>query len=134
MRKIVFFVFLFIILTMSVVSGQQTKLRITAPTNKTQISERVFIEGTIDDPKLKVWIIVHPMGLPSYWVQPPITAGENGTWEGMIYIGRAGSLDSGKEFEIMAVASPKTKIREGNVLDRWPSARWTSQIMELIRK
>jgi hypothetical protein len=77
---------------------------------------------------------VHPMAVADYWVQQQITVRGDGTWRVIIHIGRPGTIDVGKYFEIMAVANPKIKLKEGNILKEWPAAQAKSQVIEVIRK
>lgn len=133
MRKIVL-VFVFIMVIISVVNGQQLNLRITAPLDKAKVLERPYVEGTVADSNVKVWVIVHPMEVSDYWVQPSVTVKETGSWKVKIYIGRPGSIDVGKQFEIMAVANPKMSIKEGDVISGWPDAQAKSQVIEVTRK
>ena len=109
-------------------------LRITAPPDKSQVLERPFVEGRVADPNVRVWVIVHPMEVGDYWVQPSVTIKEDGAWKVKIYIGRPGNIDVGKQFEIMAVANPKVELKEGKVLKGWPEAQWKSQVIEVTRK
>ena len=132
-RKSVF-VIAFLLVTISIVSGQQLNLRITAPLDKAKVSERPYVEGNVSDANVKVWVIVHPMDVSDYWVQPSVTVKENGSWKVKIYIGRPGAMDVGKQFEIMAVANPKDKLKEGDVLSGWPEAQAKSQVIEVTRK
>lgn len=119
--------------TVPVVSGPQSELLITTPADKTQVPERPMIEGTVADAKAKVWVIVHPMEVSTYWVQPSVTVKEDGTWKVNIYIGRHGIVDVDKQFEIMAVANPTEKLKEGE-FSSWPEAQWKSQVIEVTRK
>jgi len=118
----------------SVANGQQMNLRISSPPQNSQVPERPFVEGVVSDPKAKVWVIVHPMEVSDYWVQPAITVKEDGTWRVQIYIGRPGAKDIGKSFEIMAVANPKVSLREGMVLGEWPEVQARSQVVEVRRR
>jgi len=125
-------------------SWQQKKLRelrapkpmlsITAPDDKAHVSDRPIVEGTVADPTVKVWVVVHPMEVSDYWVQPGIIVRKDGTWRVMLYIGRPGKIDVGKRFEIMAVANPTVNLSEGKILSGWPEARWRSQVLEVVRK
>lgn len=110
------------------------KLTITAPPDKTQVPGRPFVEGRVADPNAKVWVIVHPMEVGDYWVQPSVTVKDTGTWKVMIHIGGPGNIDVGKQFEIMAVANPKVELNEGKVLKGWPQAQWKSEVIEVTRK
>ncbi|MEW6571972.1 MAG: hypothetical protein AB1390_12540 [Nitrospirota bacterium] len=112
------------------------------PTTDLEISEpvsggvkwRPLVEGRVTDPKAEVWVIVHPVGLSSYWIQPSVTVRRDGTWRVPVYIGRAGDIDIGKEFEIMAIAEPKERLTEGQVFSEWPKAKWRSDIITVVRR
>ena len=121
-------------ISISAAYGQQGGIRITAPVDGAQVPERPLVEGTIADSNAEVWVIVHPMEVSDYWVQPSPTVKEDGTWRVKIYIGGPGNVDVGKQFEIMAVANPEVRLKEGDVLSRWPKAKWKSQVIQATRK
>ncbi len=112
----------------------KSTLRITAPSDRGLVPERPLVEGTVADPNAEVWVIVHPMEVSDYWVQPSVTIKEDGTWKVLIYIGRPGTIDVGKQFEIMAVANPKVTLSEGKILSGWPEAQLKSQVIEVTRR
>ena len=114
--------------------GLNQSIRITTPTDNEQVVERPIVEGTVSDPKATVWVIVHPMDVATYWVQPSVTLREGGRWRVQIYIGRPGAADLGKHFEIMAVANPRNRLKDGDQLIGWPEAQWKSQVIEVLRK
>ncbi len=114
--------------------GQELTLRISSPADGTEVPERPFIEGAVTDQGATIRVIVHPMEVSEYWVQPAVGVKEDGKWKVMIYIGRPGTVDVGKRFEVMAVANPRIKLSEGTVLTEWPQAKAKSQIVELIRR
>lgn len=109
-------------------------IQITLPMDKSQVPPRAYVEGTVSDPRAKVWVIVHPMDVSAYWVQPSITVGKEGRWKVGAYFGRSGNIDVGKQFEIMAVANPKVILKEGDVLSGWPESEWSSEVVEVMRK
>ena len=115
-------------------AAPKAKLRITAPVDKAQVPERPLVEGRVADPNAKVWVIVHPMEVSDYWIQPSVSVNKNGAWQVIIYIGRPGSIDVGKHFEIMAFANPKVKLSEGTILGGWPEAQWKSEVITVTRK
>lgn len=121
------------IIRLSPVEKLTTDLQILKPVTNA-VDWRPYIEGRVKDTKAEVWIIIHPVGLSSYWVQPPITVRRDGTWQIQVYIGRAGYIDIGKHFEIIAIADPKNKLTEGRILSRWPKARWQSNLLSVIRE
>lgn len=113
---------------------EERQLRITAPADRAKVPERPVIRGKVLDPEIEVWLVVHPTEISEYFVQPRITVRENGDWRVRPYIGRSGTVDVGKEFEIMAVGNPEEKLREGKVLSNWPTAQCRSQVIEVIRE
>jgi hypothetical protein len=137
-RKIVFTIlvisFLIAIAAESVVSGQETNLSIIEPKNGEEVVYRPYVSGKVADANAEVWVIAHPMDVSDYWVQPKVSVEGDGSWKVMIYIGRPGTIDVGKHFEIRAVANPKIRLKEGDVLVGWPEAQWKSQVIEVTRK
>ncbi|NTW33095.1 MAG: hypothetical protein HGB12_10800 [Bacteroidetes bacterium] len=104
---------------------------ITLPTQNSYVGERPEVKGNANSGN--VWVIVHPKGTDGYWVQPTVNI-ENHAWNVIIYIGRSGSIDNGKHFEILAISDPKEIISEGDVLSGWPDAKDTSKVIEVIRR
>lgn len=78
-------------------------------------------------------MVIHPMDVSEYWVQPSITVKESGRWKVQVYVGRPGGADVGKHFEVRAFAEPTEKLKEGRRTE-WPGAKWKSQVVEVIRK
>jgi hypothetical protein len=109
-------------------------LRITAPEEGAAVPERPFVKGRIKSLHAKVWVVVHPMEVSDYWVQQPVTVGEDGAWEVQIHVGQPGPDDVGKRFEIRALANPKSTLRQGDTLGGWPDARWYSQVVRVTRE
>ena len=126
--------FLLVIFNVVVASGQQLTVQIVSPPDRAQVPERPLVEGTVSNPNAAVWVIVHPMEVADYWVQPKPTVKEDGKWKAQIHIGRPGNADVGKQFEIMAVADPKRKLNAGDVLKDWPEAKAKSQVIDVTRK
>ena len=118
----------------SVVYGQPGQLRITAPADSSNLPELPFVEGVVADRDAKVWVVVHPMEVSDYWVQPSVNVKGDGSWRVKIHIGRPGRIDGGKEFEIRAVANPQKRLKEGEVLAGWPEAQWSSQVVDVVRR
>lgn len=115
-------------------TSQAAPLHIASPENRSEVPEQPVVEGTVADPRATVWVIVHPLEVADYWVQQPITVGDDGSWEVQVHIGRPGDIDVGKHFEILAVANPRSKLRKGDVLSGWPKAQYRSQRVVVTRK
>jgi hypothetical protein len=114
--------------------AESRKIWITEPKDRGTVPERPYVEGKVSDPNAEVWLVVHPMEVADYWVQPRLTVRRDGTWRVSIYIGRPGNADVGKHFEIMAIANPKRPLKEGDVLKFWPDAEMKSEVVEVVRK
>lgn len=109
-------------------------ITITSHKDQQSVQLEPIIRGKVFSNKAQVWVIVHPMETEGYWVQAKATVRSDAKWYTQIFIGREGTVDSGKHFEIMAVANPKKPISRGDVLDAWPQAAARSEIVELIRE
>ncbi|OFX59574.1 MAG: hypothetical protein A2046_04145 [Bacteroidetes bacterium GWA2_30_7] len=113
---------------------KETKnLQVINITDSLKVGWRQVIKGKIVDISKKVYVIVHPMSIQGYWVQPNTTISSDGTWNCNAYIGR-NTQDIGIEYEIMAIANPKIVLNEGDVLNSWPEAEWHSNVVTVIRK
>ena len=109
-------------------------VKITSHKDEQRVPLNPIIRGKVFSKKANVWVIVHPMETDGFWVQPKATVNSDGKWRALIFIGRKGKEDSGKSFEIMAVANPKEDIARGDVLDSWPKAQAQSDTVELVRE
>jgi len=113
---------------------QIPKIWITEPKNGATVPERPYVTGKISNPNAAVWVVVHPMDVSDYWVQPQLTVSRDDTFRVDIYVGRPGNSDAGKHYEIMAIANPKRPLKEGDVLRFWPDAESKSEVVEVVRK
>jgi hypothetical protein len=109
-------------------------VRILEPSNNSTVSSRQFIRGTVSDPSSSVWVVVHPFGTSSYWVQPKVDVQKNGNWSTGVYLGRPGSIDSGKQFEMRAILDPRINLLDGQVLATWPDAKAASDSVVVRRE
>jgi hypothetical protein len=108
-------------------------IEITSPVNRSFVSSRETIEGLIGDANAKIWVIVHPDSC-NYWVQQQVSVSSNGKWSVPGYFGRFESIDSGKSFEIIAIAYPNDSLSAGKIIDRWPEAQWYSNVIRVTRQ
>ena len=117
---------------LSQLGATEASLSISAPEDNAHVPARPWIEGRVSDPTAEIIVVVHPMEVADYYVQPGITVKEDGTWKFKAYVGRPGR-DIGKHFEVMVFANPETQLTEGSVLSGWPKAEWKSQVIEVVR-
>jgi hypothetical protein len=97
------------------------------------VGERPVVEGSCSDAKARIWLLIHSTEDGNFWVQPRVILSPNGSWRALPYVGRPGSVDAGKLFELIAVANPKADLREGETLNHLPEAEGTSSVVELTR-
>lgn len=99
----------------SKVFGAELQLTITGPQNKAQVCQRTIVEGKISNPKLQVFVAIHPMATNKFFIQPLPTISSDGRWTSYCYFGEPG-MGVGEPFEIIAVAAEdKNLFREGKV-------------------
>lgn len=110
------------------------KMQIKSPQDGSIVPWRPYVKGTVTDLDAEVWVIVRPVDTSAYLVQPSVTVSNGGTWMTQVYLGRAGDIDVGKQFEIMAVANPKGWLSEADILGGWPDAQWSSQVITVTRE
>jgi len=109
-------------------------ITITGPEEGDEVPEHPTVSGTVCDTQARVWVVVHPMEVADYWIQPSVAVKADGTWRAVPYIGRPGDIDKDKHFEVRAVANPREPLKEGMILGGWPQALWASEVIELVRK
>ena len=115
-------------------SDGQPQIRITSPVDKSKVPHSLYVEGEVSHSNGPVWVIVHPMANPKFWVEPKAANKQKGTWTAQAYIGRTGDADIGYHYELMAVTEPMETLSEGMTLARWPKAKAMSEIVTVERK
>ena len=113
--------------------GTGEYISIFAPLANTPVRRRPLVEGWVEDSSAEVWVVIHPLTVSRYWVQPPVIVAPDGKWKTRVYIGRAGQEDVGVRYQIRAVANPEVELHENLVLNDWPVAEWSSPILEVVR-
>jgi len=113
---------------------QDIKISITSPQDNAEVDRPARTEGIVSDPDAQVYIIVHPVGVPEYWVQPRASVHEDGTWTTKVYLGRPDIINPDKQYELMAIADPAKPLKVGDMLKKWPGSQWSSQIIRVKRR
>jgi hypothetical protein len=122
-------------------NAQERSIKITRPIDGETVTWRLIVEGAItgnkDAVKNKnedqVWVVIHPIKVSDYWVQPKTSVRSNGQWTLQVYIGRK-NQDFGDKFEMRAVANPKETLKEGLMLTGWPEAEMKSDTILVTRE
>lgn len=108
-------------------------VHISSPATGASVEHRQEVSGTVSDPDAEVWLVVRPKDTSEFWVQPPITTKEDGSWSVVPYFGRSPSQDARKVFELRAFANPTTPLKEGKAAN-WPTAQGKSNVVEVVRR
>lgn len=108
------------------------KVSIDWPAQGSRVSQQEFVRGRVNAACKNITIIVHPIGNAGYWIQPPVSVREDGSWTGLAFVGSPD--ESGGLFEIAAFAGNGDLFRRGEILGAWPRAVAKSNIVEVQRK
>ncbi len=104
------------------VRSQGSFVRITLPKQGESVVHQLPVTGTVLNPTTDVWVVVHPMATPGFFVQPRVGVRSDRTWSVYAFFGSGPSTDAAQEFEVGAFANPKVRLAEGQVLSDWPEA------------
>ncbi|HUW14611.1 MAG TPA: hypothetical protein VM537_33130 [Anaerolineae bacterium] len=104
------------------VRSQGSSVRITLPKQGQSVVHQQLVTGTVLNPTTDVWVVVHPMATPGFFVQPRVGVRSDRTWSVYAFFGSGPSTDAAQEFEVGAFANPKVRLAVGQVLSDWPEA------------
>lgn len=94
----------------------QHPIGIISPENGSRVCWRTMVTGSISDPNLQVFVLIHPMATDKFWIQPIPTVSSDGKWKAYCYFGEP-NIGIGEPFEIIAIASKNKKLfKEGDTL------------------
>ena len=109
------------------------KLEITSPSDGATVTMTELVRGTVSDPKLNVYVLIHPLTTNLWWVQNIPTVGPGGKWQSFCYFGTE-NLGIGEPYEIIAVATSKKKLyKPGDTLEIVPLDLLRSRIVTVRR-
>jgi hypothetical protein len=109
------------------------RVNILLPTDGSQVARQAVVSGSVTDPSLQVWVIVHPESHLLYWVQAPAKVEQGGSWTAGVCIGSESVHDVGSQFEIRAVAGKGLGLQAGQQLTAWPSSDICSETVRVYR-
>ncbi len=111
------------------------ELAITSPEDGEEVRYRHLVEGSVADPSMSVFVAVLPQEDGSCWIQPKVVVDKDGEWNCYAYFGRSRSQDSGKPFDVIAVATGDSKrFREGELSGGLPSDVLESERVSVTRQ
>jgi hypothetical protein len=123
----------FLLFSVNVTASEQLRVVITSPKSGTVVEYRHEVNGTVSDPNADVWVVIRPVETSDFWVAPPVTVKEDGSWKVKAYFGEDKPEHSGKPFEVRAFANPVGNISEGKTT-QWPRAAAKSNVANVVRK
>jgi hypothetical protein len=91
------------------VHSQRLSIVITEPKDGKEVCWRSMVKGTVSDPKLQVFVAIHPMATNKFWIQPIPNMRSDGKWEAYCYFGEP-NIGIGEPFEIIAIVSKNKKL------------------------
>ncbi len=110
------------------------KIEITSPAEGATVTMTELVRGTVSDPKLNVYILIHPLVTNLWWVQNIPTVGPDGRWQSLCYFGTENN-GIGEPFEIIAIATTKQELyKPGDTLKTVPSDILRSTIVTVQRE
>lgn len=132
-RKIIIY---FIILMCAALSEamQEVTVSITSPLDNAEVGRPAKTEGIVSYPNSEVYVIVHPVGVPEFWVQPKASVQKDGKWSTTVYLGQKKIRNPDKQYELMAIADPFDSLKAGDMLRKWPNSKWRSQVIRVKRR
>lgn len=95
-------------------------VEILSPSPDTQVEVTALIKGKVSDPKLNIYVFVHPLMTNLWWVQRlPSPPNRDGSWQSIAYFGTKQGEGVGEYFEIMAIAAPdRSLFKEGGQISQ----------------
>lgn len=86
---------------------RQRTVTITSPHDGERVGPTGVVKGHVQNPEMRVYVLVRPIQLQTWWVQPiPSPPNSDGTWRAFAYFGTE-EAGKGKTFEAVAVLDQK---------------------------
>ncbi|MGH8000121.1 MAG: hypothetical protein ACREPR_11975 [Brasilonema sp.] len=110
------------------------KVQILNPSHEECIEQLPLIQGKVTVQEAnQVWIVVKPLtDNQPYYVQKPAPV-IHGEFQTQIYLGDEKTVP-GTQFQIRAFVEPNNELKEGQKLEDWPKATWSSDVISVKRK
>lgn len=95
-----------------VLGAPSPSIELLSPEADAQVGLNELVKGRVSDPTLGVFVLVHPLLTPLWFVQPiPSPPNRNGSWHGIAYFGTE-SKGVGELFEVVAIATEDPDLLE----------------------
>ena len=125
---------LLFMLTTGKTQAQQQNISIVSYKNGDNILCHVKIMIKTNAPSSSnIYLLVHPIAVNNWWVQPQFTYDSNGYWHCYAYFGECGK-NIGEKFEMIALVNPTQTLVLGQKPTTIPASQKQSSIVEVIRQ
>lgn len=108
------------------------QLIVDYPTHHAVVPRRFLASGRVKNAH-EMWLVAHVDNTPDYYVQREISIRPDGSWKGLVHIGRVGNTDIGLHMQVRVFVNPIEPLEAGEVLYTWPKAEFASQVIDVIR-
>lgn len=115
---------LFLMMAMMVSAASATPpawVKLDFPLSGQEVGLRTCFAGRMSDPNAKVVLVIKPLDIASYYVEPNVASRSDGTFFVVAYVAEAGRQFIGKRFVARAYENPRLTLHESDELDDWPS-------------
>lgn len=110
------------------------EIMIDDPQNNVSVIQKQIVKGTVSDPQLIVYVLVHPIMTNQWWVQNIPAVDSEGRWQTLCYFGTK-TEGIGEQFEVIAVAGRSARMfRTGETMEIIPKSLLRSQIITVRRE
>lgn len=108
------------------------KVQIESPQQNAEVGLTEIVKGKVSNPKVKVYVLVHPLLTNLWWVQRiPSPPNQDGSWQTLCYFGTE-TEGIGESFEIAAIVT-RNRLEEGQTLTELPKDVVRSDIITVRR-
>jgi len=117
------------------VTNVQVQIQIESPQQNAEVTLTEIVKGKVSDPKMPIYVLVHPMSTNLWWVQNlPAPPNQDGSWQTLCYFGTENE-GIGEYFEVVAIATGRTsrRLRAGQTLEELPKDVTRSDIVTVRR-
>jgi hypothetical protein len=111
---------------------EELELQVLSPGPGAEVELETVIEGKVSDPRVQVYVLVHPVKDRFWWVQRvPAPPNRDGSWETLAYFGTS-TKGIGEDFQVIALVT-ETKLKEGETFETLPSHSARSDVIKVKR-
>jgi len=127
---VLIFLTVWVALLTFLLSRNPLRVRIISPEDRAEVGYRVLVDGTLNDPSARLYLIVKPKRGSSWWVQEPIRSYKR--WRGVAYLGGE-DWGIGEEFTLFVLASHRPLNLLPGEIDELPKAEAVSNKVRVRR-